>query len=538
MLRGAGRVCPRLSGLVAANPATTAPRATSGLLVPALLVLVCAGLAVATAISPAGGGALAALAAIGAATAMMVNGVRVPPVVWPALALPGLAVTAIWPIAGMVMAAVLAILVLAVRAPAYSFIGALLLFGCEGTIKMRLTVEGAPSPLGLGAGLIDLALVISVVGLLADDRGRSLRLLWERFGRAERLVVGAIAAWIALAVLQIPLSTSISNGVEGIRLTHFYVIAVPAGVMLAAKLPANRLEQALLALGAVISAYAALRGIIGNSDEEVRFAASRDLNTVFIDHPRDTGSFTSPVALVSFLVPAGLFAFTLACLEARRRAVGAVVFVLAMVGIVASYVRTAFVAVAIGAIALVGMLAGASSVSRRFKLVAIGLVVVVLASGYAAVQLAGNVNSFAKHRAESLSNPFSDYSVKQRYKTWKRSLDKTVHHPFGTGPGTVGRATIKHGRKATYTDSSYLKILQEQGFLGGFLFLFGVAGATVLCWRRLVRAGPLSRPLGVAALVGFITFLVLCVTGENIEQPGKAMVWAMLGIAAWEGYGR
>jgi hypothetical protein len=42
----------------------------------------------------------------------------------------------------------------------------------------------------------------------------------------------------------------------------------------------------------------------------------------------------------------------------------------------------------------------------------------------------------------------------------------------------------------------------------------------------------------VAALVGFVTFLVLCVTGENIEQPGKAMVWAMLGIAAWEGYGR
>ena len=77
-------------------------------------------------------------------------------------------------------------------------------------------------------------------------------------------------------------------------------------------------------------------------------------------------------------MPAGLFAFTLACLEARRRVLGAIVFVLAMIGIVASYVRTAFVAVVVGAIALVGMLAGASSVSRRFKLVAVGLVVVVL----------------------------------------------------------------------------------------------------------------------------------------------------------------
>jgi hypothetical protein len=507
--------------------------------VPALLVLVCAALAVATAISPAGGGALAAVGVVSATTALMVRGVRVPPVVWPAVALAGVCVTAAWPIAGLVIAALLAITVLAIRAPAYSFLGALLLFGFEGTIKMRLSVEGAPSPLGVGAALIDLALVISVVGLLVDDRGRSLRLLWERFGRAERLVVMAIGAWIVLAVLQIPLSPSISKGVEGIRLTHFYVIAIPAGVMLAAKLPPARLEQALLALAAIVAAYAALRGIIGNSEEEKRFAASRDLNTIFIDHARDTGSFTSPVALVSFLVPAGLFAFTLACLEARRRVLGAIVFVLAMIGIVASYVRTAFVAVAVGAIALVGMLVGSDNVSRRFKLVAVGLVVVVLVSGYAAVQLAGNVNSFAKHRAESLSNPFSDYSVKQRYKTWNHSLDKTVHHPLGTGPGTVGRATIKGGsRTATYTDSSYLKILQEQGFLGGFLFLFGVLGAMVLCWRRLVRAGPLARPLGVAALVGFITFLVLCLTGENIEQPGKAMVWAMLGIAAWEGYGR
>jgi O-antigen ligase len=177
-------------------------------------------------------------------------------------------------------------------------------------------------------------------------------------------------------------------------------------------------------------------------------------------------------------------------------------------------------------------------VSRNLKLVAVGLVVVVLAGGYTAVRLAGNINTFAKDRAESLSNPLSDYSLKQRYKTWDHSLNRTVHHPLGTGPGTVGRATIKHGRKATYTDSSYLKILQEQGFVGGFLFVFAMLGAVALCWRRLVRIGPVSRPLAVASLVGFITFLVLCVTGENIEQPGKGLIWAMLGIAAWEAYDR
>jgi hypothetical protein len=52
------------------------------------------------------------------------------------------------------------------------------------------------------------------------------------------------------------------------------------------------------------------------------------------------------------------------------------------------------------------------------------------------------------------------------------------------------------------------------------------------------RGGPLERPLGVAALCGFVAFLLLCVMGEYIEQPGKALAWTLLGIASWEAYGR
>jgi O-antigen ligase len=263
------------------------------------------------------------------------------------------------------------------------------------------------------------------------------------------------------------------------------------------------------------------------------------MNTYFGDHSRDTGSFTSPVGLASFVVPAALFGLVLALLDARRRLLGGLVFALSLVGVIASYVRTALVAVAAGAVALVALLIFGRGVSRTFKLAAAGLAVVVLAGGYAATLVAGDVDPLAKDRAKSLLNPFTDYSVETRYKTWERTLKKVVHQPEGTGTGTVGRATIKgSGRKAVYTDSSYLKILQEQGFLGGLTFLFGVLGAVALCWRRLVKVGPLSRPLGVAGLVAFLAFLVLCLTGEYIEQPGKAFAWAMLGITAWEAYGR
>ena len=82
--------------------------------------------------------------------------------------------------AGVAAAALLAITILAIRAPAYGFIAAIALFGFEGTIKMRLTVEGAPSPLAFGAGMVDLAFLASLLALLLHDRGRSLRRCWGR----------------------------------------------------------------------------------------------------------------------------------------------------------------------------------------------------------------------------------------------------------------------------------------------------------------------------------------------------------------------
>ena len=46
----------------------------------------------------------------------------------------------------------------------------------------------------------------------------------------------------------------------------------------------------------------------------------------------------------------------------------------------------------------------------------------------------------------------------------------------------------------------------------------------------------MGRPLGVAALVAFSSFLVLFLMADYIEQPGKALAWTLLGIAGWEAY--
>ena len=189
---------------------------------------------------------------------------RVPVWTWlPPAAVVALLIAAAWPMLGLVTAALITVTVLAVRAPAYGFLAALLLFGFEGSIKMRLEVEDAPSAIALGAALIDVALFIGFVGLIASDRVGALRLLWQRAGRGERIVAYAIAGWIALAVVQIPFGGNLVDGVEGFRLVHLYVPAALAGVLLASRLPPERLAQHLLLVIAPVAAYAAFRGIVG-----------------------------------------------------------------------------------------------------------------------------------------------------------------------------------------------------------------------------------------------------------------------------------
>lgn len=453
------------------------------------------------------------------------------------LTLAGAVVSALWPtlVVGIVAAGL--VLVLCLRAPAYGFLAAIALYSFEGSIKMRLGVEGFPRPNAVGAGLLDLVLFASLAALLVVDRGRSLLAVWNRTTRWERIAAGLLAGWLCLSVIQIPFGGDLSKGLGGFRLTQLYVPAVLGGIVVAARLGRERLAIALLAVAALATTYAALRGIIGPSLNERAFGLLRTYHTTFGDTDRNVGSLTSPVALVSFLVPVAVFSLVLGFLLPRRRPIAATLFILAMIGIVASYVRTALVAVVAGVLLLALFTVFARGSDRRRKAYAVGLVLLVLGGGAGAALLAGDVAPEARERAKSLlTDPFGDPSVKARLDTWDKTLDQVGEEPLGAGLGTVGRATLE-GRRAVTTDNSYVKILREQGIPGGFLFVAGLLGMTIALVLRYLRLGPAHSPVGVAALAGFVSFLVLMLTGETIEFPGKMLAWTLLGVATWEALG-
>jgi hypothetical protein len=292
----------------------------------------------------------------------------------------------------------------------------------------------------------------------------------------------------------------------------------------------------------LIAGYAASRAIVGPSDLERAYALARETTAVVPavhgDIFRNVGSFSSAVGLVSFLVPAGVFALAVAVFTPRYRILGSVIFGAVLVAIAGSYVRIAFLALVIGVI-VVGLAAvrwGKMPLAR--KRFAVAAAVAAVLAGTIATAVASGASQETRERALGIVQPLTDESMQTRLKTWKASSTQIRKHPLGTGVGTVGGATTRSGGPAVTADSSYLKILQEQGLVLGGLFLFSLASMCVAIFRHVADATEGRQELAIAAMGGFVAFLALASIGEYVEQPGKVLAWMLLGVGAAQTWAR
>ena len=450
---------------------------------------------------------------------------------------------AVWPVTTGLAAVVAAIVALAWWAPAWALAGGVLLFGFEGSVKVLLGLEPTPLPFGnreLGAAAIDLALFAGVAGVLVADRGRSLRELWAATHRGERIVLGLLAAWFAVSILQIAQGGDLERGLHGFRLFQAYVlVGLAAAVVFRRPAAAVPAAQVVLWIGLIVSAYAAFRVLIGPADAEEAFAVSVETVTRYDGNFRAIGSFSGAVGMGSFLLPMAVFAVVVGFLIPRLRVLGWLVASLAMVGIVASYGRTVFLGMALGLLCLVVIIG--SGATARQRLAALGLLVAVLALSYGGVQIAAQASPRLEERAEGIFDPFDDASIRLRFDTWEDRLDEAVNRPLGRGIGSAGAAsTAVRGTREDLvtTDNSFLKVLLEQGIPVTAVFLATLLGVVALAGRRLMalqREG--RRAVGVAALCAFVAFLGLALLGEAVEQPGKVLAWGFLGIALAQALG-
>ncbi|NLT06937.1 MAG: hypothetical protein GXY03_11600 [Solirubrobacterales bacterium] len=462
---------------------------------------------------------------------------------WAALAVaaPALVATvALWPALAVLAVLAAAVAALAWRAPAYALVAALALFGFEGTAKIAIAASGPPlglEPEAVAAALLDLCLLVAVAGVLGRDRLRTPRRIWVAAGRLERAGIALLAVWLGLSGLHLALSPALGAGLGGLRLTQLYVVVLPAAAV-AFCAPRERvrpLVTALLAAFGAVAGYAALRVALGPSGAERTFALAQDSVTEVSTAFRAVGSFSGTVGMESYLVPAAAFCLVLGLLTpARRWALAAAAA--AGVALVASYGRAPLVAVVAVAVAALVLLVADGRLARTRRL-ALGaaLAAGVLGIGAGAVVAAG-ANDKAGERARGLVDPLGDESMRMRLTAWGDDLEAVAAEPLGAGLGVVGHASGDTREAKRETDNAFLKVLVEQGPAGALAF----AGGLLLLWaglaRRLVRAGPEPSALGLAALLAVAGFAVLALTGEFFEQPGKVVVWALLGVALGQAF--
>ena len=179
------------------------------------------------------------------------------------------------PTAGVLLVLLTGVLILCVRAPAWAFAVALLLFTFEGTVKVRPQRRRRALPRG-GRRRRARPRAVRIAGgpAASSDRGRTPARVWAnarcRSARRSR----CSASWLLLSVFQIPVSGDLVDALEGARVTQSYLVVALGGLILAARLGPERLPAVLLGVIGLAVAYAALRGLIGPADAERALVAS------------------------------------------------------------------------------------------------------------------------------------------------------------------------------------------------------------------------------------------------------------------------
>ncbi len=379
--------------------------------------------------------------------------------------------------------------------------------------------------------LKDAVIVAAVVGtaLVALHRGQS-----GRRHRADGLLLVLVGAFLSLYVLNV--GAGFAAGAYGgqwqqsVRLTAGPLLLLTVGLM--ARRPAQVFRWSLVSFVAT-SCGVALYGLYQQQIGKwglVGMGYEFDVNVRTINgHLRSFGTLDDPFAYAAFL----LFGLAVLMFLRLNRWLAASIATILIVGLAASYVRTAVVVL----VALFSVWLA----SRGQPAVAL-----LLLGGAVAASVVLLAGQSATQTRTVQAAPSTFLSINGRTEVWKDVLDKKSQWPFGKGVGAVGTAAdrAKFGvyrtregadREATTAvDSGYLATVADVGFVGLAIFLAILGRLSQLCYRyarRGITAGWIGGSLLIvlmldavtrASFIGFPTaFLGLLLVGIAINAASS-----------------
>ncbi len=227
-------------------------------------------------------------------------------------------------------------------------------------------------------------------------------------------------------------------------------------------------------------------GYFGPRDFKVPGHEHFRLSSVFLD-PLPAGLLLAVAALLALDELGGLGADATSVWSAPAIR-GLALFAVCALGCVATFTRSAWLGLAVGAIGLARVHRGASARAIRVALILAAL---------ATLPIVPSVLSWTRDTATRAE---SDTSFPHHLDAWSRGVREIADHPSGLGPGRAGEVSVRVlGASGIVTESSYLQFGVEYGVAGLLL----VAGWTIALTLRLWRAARAGEPGAAGVLAAW-----------------------------------
>jgi hypothetical protein len=231
------------------------------------------------------------------------------------------------------------------------------------------------------------------------------------------------------------------------------------------------------------------------------------------------GTLNAPATL------AGLLAIGLLWHLAARRpgAAAALASGLMVVALALTYVRAAWGALIVAAIAHVLLTRG-----RSFPRAAAAAAVTVLA-----IAVLAGANASARSlvdRVSTFGQLSSDTSTQERVATPTQILATAVTAPLGEGLGQVGEASrlAPPPPQLRHSDNAYLALVVSSGPIGFVLVIGAIATVLAAAWRLARRESPVqAQATRCAAILVFV--LVFMVSGDHLYGAVGVVFWLVAG---------
>ena len=416
--------------------------------------------------------------------------------------------------------------VIAQRWPTATFAVIVILTGAYGSIT---AYTGIPAD-SVADKVIDAAWA-GVIGRMLIGR-QPLRM---RPTPAFYVLLGFLVISILAALTTAPMHV----GIQALRLGPLYIsVVLLLGYGAFSERVLDRLTKAVIAVAALVAAYATFRWAVGASAKEQALQATefqRQYNQL---------AGTGDIKLQGSLPNGNTLGLWCACtipfliamtvsMRGRWRIVAAAALPFSLIALLGSAQRAALSAVVAGALVIIVV----HVLSRGFRGPRLGIataaaLVLVVSAAFVFPAVVNNPEK--QKRYENLLTPSQDQPYQERLNKWRATLDEIARKPFGHGLGAGDPGAIAHRFEDIgyyVIDNSYLMIGYDQG--GVAMVYFAVVLLVLLVellrfaiWTR----GPNAAMLATAGAGTLVAMAIEFMAADYVVTPAIVIGWLIVGL--------